>query len=361
MSLTRFALTLSALALAAAGAVAQPAQPAQPAPSEAELEYWRSVQRIDTADAYRSYLASFPSGLFSGLARLKLAAPATPASAKASEPPALQAAASSGSLRSFSEPLANSSAVSLNLGDRLNGPGLVTVGAVGARKQIVLPPGEWVLLAAADRKSVQATIPYSREYPIGITTLTFGRFASDRLAALIRVTSSRQIANVNSWTDFEGCDRSMGSAGLAHARTRVGLRDECSALRVENDPSERLFAASEELKASLGRLGARMSGAAVVSSLSFGDSRLGYLGISRLDWPGTALGAAADRATAWRAPGIEGFPAHQNYLTHLDAAWQGYRKLATDGFQRAFESPDLVPNVPARPNAELSGLADFAN
>jgi len=366
MSLFRIALVLGSLALVATGAPAQSAKAAdaakaatREAPGEAELEYWRSAQRIDTVAAYRAYLDSFPSGFFAGLARLKLATPPAAAPAKATDAPMPQAAVSNATLRNFSEPLANSSAVSLNLGDRLNGPGLVTVGGVGTRKQIVLPPGEWILLAATDRKSVQLTSPNARDAAIGITTLVFGRFTGERLASLIRVTSNRQVANVAFWTDLEACDRSQGPSGLAHAKTRDGLRDECNALRVEANPVGGIFSGSDEFKASLARLGATVSGTGLVSTLTLGDSRFGYLGVTRIDWPGTALGAAADRVASWRAPGVDKYAAHQSYLKRLGEWSQAYRKLAADGFRRSFDSPDLVANVPARPNAELAGLADF--
>lgn len=366
MAWIRFTLALSALALVATSAPAQPAKTSPPsadlakaAASEAELEYWRSVQRIDTPAAYRSYLDSFPNGLFANLARLKLALPAAPAApAKAPEVPVSQAAGSA-SLRSFSEPLVDSGAVAFNLGDRLNGPGLMMVGSVGAKKQLLLPPGEWVLLAATDSKSVQGTIPYAREYPIGLTTLVFGRFAGTRVSSLLRYTSNRQVAYVSAWTDLEACDRSAGGAGIAYAKLRNGLRDECSALRVEDDAADKLLATSPETKASLARLGASVRGAGLVSTLTFGDSRLGYLGITRIDWPGTALGPAADRASAWRVPAIESAAAHQRYLKRLGDWAQAYRTLATEGFKRSFETSDLVANVPARPSPELSGLADF--
>ncbi len=341
--------------------------------SDVELEYWRSVQRIDTPSAYRAYLDAYPKGAFAALAKMKTeaasATPAKPAEVPAAATPtpttapttAPAVAKPAGSLRSFSQPLENSGEFSFNLGDRLNGPGVLTVGSLGAKKQIVLPGGEWVVLAAVDTKSVQSSgvLNNPRANVVALTTLVAAKFSGNRLMSLMRVTSTRLIAKAATWTDLDDCDPRAGTVSLQHKRSRDGLRDECQSIQVDGDPLAKPFAASEESKTSLDKLGASVSGAALVSSFVVSDSRSGYLGVARIDWPGAVLGATAERASAWRPEAIETNPAHAAYLKGLSAWAQSYRTLTLDGFTRRFEASDLVANAPRRPSAELSAAADF--
>jgi hypothetical protein len=353
----RLVSACAVLCLAAASATAQV--------SDVELEYWRSVQRIDTPSAYRAYLDAYPKGAFAALAKMKTEA-ASPLPAKPAEPPTATATAPAtanpaGSLRSFSQPADSSGEFSFNLGDRLNGPGVLTVGSLGAKKQIVLPGGEWMVLAVVDSKSVQSSgvLNNPRANVVALTTLVAAKFSGNRLMSMMRVTSTRQIAKVGTWADLDDCDPKAGTAALQYKRSRDGLRDECQSIQVESEPLAKPFAASEETKTSLDKLGARVSGAALVSSFVLSDSRSGYLGVTRIDWPGTVLGAAADRASAWRTEAIEASPSHAAYLKALSEWALSYRTLAADGFTRRFETSDLVANTPRRPSAELSAATDF--
>lgn len=334
--------------------------------TDVELEYWRSVQRIDTPSAYRSYLDAYPKGAFAALAKMKVApeaaslVPAKPAEVPTAAPTAL-IAKTAGTLRSFSEPVANSGEFAFNLGDRLTGPGVLTVGSLGAKKQIVVPSGEWVVLAAVDTKSVQPSgvLNTPRANVVALTTFVAAKFSGNRLLSLMRVTSTRQIATSSTWTDLDDCDPKTAAAGLQHKRTRNGLRDDCQSIQVENDPLGKPFAASQEARSSLDKLGATASGAALVSSFVFSDSKSGYLSVTRSDWPGAVLGAAADRASAWRAEAIDASPAHAAYLKSLSEWALSYQTLAADGFKRRFETGDLVANTPRRPSAELLAATDF--
>ena len=75
------ALGPTALALALLAGLGMPAPAAQaqataaqaPAPSAAELEFWRSTERLGTAEAYAAYLAAYPSGHFATVARPAMA------------------------------------------------------------------------------------------------------------------------------------------------------------------------------------------------------------------------------------------------------------------------------------------------
>src|SRR5882672_318429 len=53
-------------------AQAQAQSPAQGAANPIEIEFWRSTDRMATAEAYRAYLDAYPSGSFVVLARLAL-------------------------------------------------------------------------------------------------------------------------------------------------------------------------------------------------------------------------------------------------------------------------------------------------
>ena len=359
MGIVRFVTVSALLFLAAASAMSQV--------TDVELEYWRSVQRIDTPGAYRSYLDAYPKGAFAALAQLKVAPQATSlAPSKSAETPAVVAptagiAKPAGTLRSFSEPVNYSGEFTFNLGDRLNGPGVLTVGSMGAKKQIVVPSGEWVVLAAVDTKSTQPSAIFNspRANVVALTTFVAAKFSGNRLLSLMRVTSTRQIAKSNTWVDLDDCDPKAGAASLQHKRSRSGLRDDCQSIQIENEPLGKPFAASEETKSSLDKLGATASGAALVSTFVFSDSRSGYLGVTRIDWPGAVLGAASDRASAWRAELLEGSPSHSAYLKGLSEWALSYRTLAADGFTRRFETSDLIANAPRRPSAELSAATDF--
>lgn len=347
-----WALLAAASSEVSAALPADTALAANEAPNESELEFWRSAQRIDTPAAYRAYLDAFPNGLFASLARMKAAggagaaAPMPPVTANAARPAA--------NLRYFSEPLADSGAIQLKLGDRLAGPGLLTLGAIGARKQLVIPAGEWVLLAAADTASIQSpTIATLRPVRASMTTLVFGKFSGDQLATLLRMTTNTQIAKAGTWTDLESCDPVAGAVVLEHKRTTGKFREECRAVRVEEYPLDAAGAAADEAKRNIVRLGARIGDAGVVSSLTLAEPKRGYLGITRIDWPGAVLGAAAERASAWRGAALEGSAERQAYLKRLSEWSRAYRELASEGYERNFEGADIVANAPARPNAEL--------
>lgn len=335
-------------------------------PSEGELEFWRSAQRIDTPASYRAYLEAFPRGLFSGLARLKLtkeAATADPQRPSDLPPPAAPtgvAARPTADLRYFSKPTVNSGALIFNLGDRIAGPGVLTVGSIGAKKQIVLPAGEWILLAAVDTKSVQPPVSAiaNGENRVSLTTISFGRFAGDRLIALMRFTTNTQIASGTSWTDIVGCDQS-NAANLEHSRTQAGLREDCEALRIEAS-STKTSIFSEELQESVARLGANLSGVALVTTITFAERRLGYLGITRIDWPGAVLGMTWDVAPSWRPLAIEDSTERRAYVKRLRDWTRAYRILATEGYQRRFDTADLVANAPAASTTMPPQIADFS-
>ena len=321
-----------------------------------EAEFWRSAERIGTPEAYRAYLAAFPSGVFAPLARAALAKESSLATPGANAAGATRAEVAkpsdnkaSPTLRYFSEAAPYTGSIAFNVGDRFTGPGPLTVGWIGAKKQVVLPPGEWVVLAATDGKSYQAqmavTIPGVNR--VDLTTLVLGKFAGDRLSALLRFTSNIRPATTPTWTDLAECDLSDATR-LHHARTQpTTFRNECVAIRSLANPMTEAYPAADEVRRSLARIGARMSGAAVVLVLSFAERANGYLGITRMDWPALTLGAESEPAEAWYPQSLSSSPLRSAYVTALLAWAQAYRAVASDGYRRALGAADLTPGAGA--------------
>ena len=52
----------------------QKADDQSPVDTEVELEFWRSIKDSDDPDMFRAYLETYPHGVFSTLAKLKIQA-----------------------------------------------------------------------------------------------------------------------------------------------------------------------------------------------------------------------------------------------------------------------------------------------
>jgi len=223
--------------------------------------------------------------------------------------------------------------VTLNIGDRHKGPTALTVGWLGARKQLVLPSGEWVTLSAADRKLALAS-----NINATITTITFGKFTGDRLSTLLRFTFSSQVPSVSGWPDLAGCDRA--DAQLMHsARSQQGVRDECMSLRATAQPMSVVFQGADELRASLDKLGARVSGPALTTTITMADKRHGYWGLTRCDWPGATMGAEADKIGEWRRD-LLALPAPKAAYANGLWTWaERYRPHAVEGHGNDYSGP----------------------
>lgn len=300
--------------LLVAGAFAQ-------APGDVELEMWRSATRIDTPAAYQAYLAAYPGGSFAPMARAALAKAPPPAAAVAPAPSAL--APYTGS--------ANSGATDLAVGARLVGPGVLTVGSLGARRQLVLPAGEWVLLAAEDHRT-------SGTLQISLASLAFGQFEGAQLRSLLVASFNRRAVAVQSgssanlqamgllprWTAAEQCEAAAGADLFREVAGTPALRH-CAVVRPADDWRATLATTPlpEPLDASLKALQAVVSPFALRSELHFTDQRYGWMALTRLDT--AAVGAA---------------PARIDWLRR-------YLPLATRGYGRNFDAEDLVPGQTA--------------
>jgi hypothetical protein len=348
------ALPMPGFAQSEAPRTAAPAQP-----GAAELEFWRSAERLGTPDGYRAYLAAFPEGFFAALARASLAqggaARATPAPAGAG------VQAPSPALRHFTAPVTHSGAVTFNLGDRFTGPGVISVGWAGAKRQVVLPPGEWVVLAMADHK--EDMTPPAYRFPTRVVadigTLVLGRFSGTRLAAAMIYQSSIRPIQVDDWTDIAGCQPGAVES-LFHESTRPsGLRSACAAVKPVVAPLAAKTAAMEEARASLARLGAQVQGDALAAIAVVSEPRRGYLAGTRLDWPGVALGTESDAAAAWSRAGSARDSRRAATVAGL-IEWLGtYRKLIDDAYGFRINQDDLKAGAGASTGGNALGLRDF--
>ena len=330
------ALRLCTLALALA-AVALPA-PAQSAASEVELESWRAASRLDTAEAYRAYLQQYPQGAFARFAELALAklgagSPAAPTPAAPASPPAAPSA-----LASTTAGL-DTNMVELRVGDRLQGPGVITVGSIGSRRHVLLPRGEWVVLAGFDLRS-------ANQVPVPMVTLAFGQFSGAELRSLLSVSFNRRavapaggagpslvaMGMLPRWTAAEQCE-AASPAYLHHAVAASRTLKRCEFLRPiagGEDP----WAGSGELRSGVGAalalLKAQPLRAALRSEVHVTDHRLGYMAYTRLD----AAAPAEPRATWLKAFG----------------------PLVASAYERELELDELRPGQPAPAGAAQLAL-----
>jgi hypothetical protein len=250
--------------------------------------------------------------------------------AQAADSAALAAAASAadGRLHYFSVEPQLSGSTAFNLGDRFVGPGVVTVGWLGSKKQIVLPAGEWVALAMVDHPS--------REGAAQMGTVAFGQFQGQRLATLLEVTFNRRATRVRSWPEMDACLGNSGSQWLHHwATSASAVTTECEAVSMAADApgTSELAAVASERRESLERLGAAApSGPASVARIFLTRDNVGYLGVTRIDW-NTSEQEARERLVPWL---------------------ERYRALVETGFRRGFDRSDLQPTTGDAPAAAAS-------
>jgi hypothetical protein len=306
-----------------------PAHP-QAAASEIELESWRAASRLDTPDAYRAYLAQYPSGAFARFAQLALAKLGGPAPAAAAPAPSALPAA-------MAE--LDTNIVELRVGERLNGPGVISVGSFGSRRHVLLPRGEWVVLAGFDHRS-------GNQVPVPMVTLAFGQFAGEQLRSVLAVSFNRRnvapasgggpsivaMGMLPRWTAAEQCE-APSPALLHHAVAATRTLKHCDAMRRLAE-GEDAWAGSGELRsgvdAALQLLKAQPLRPALRSEVHLTDNRYGYMGYLRLD----ANLPATERATWLKA----------------------YGPLAAGAYERELELDELRPGQPAPASAQQLAL-----
>jgi hypothetical protein len=245
------------------------------------------------------------------------------------------AAQSAAALLHFSEAPPDTGAVGFNIGDRFAGPGALNFGRFGARRQVVLPEGEWVALAGSDWQAPLMSSQTVAGVNASLSTIVFGRFDGDRLVTMLRYTANTRPpptlttgAIGSTWPDAERCD-APAPTRVFHERQRPdAFREDCLSVGLLTDVLAEPWPGSAELKRSLERLGGRVGGAAVVTTVSFSEMRrYGYLGIVRIDWP--AADASTEQAGALAA-------SMRTWATD-------YRKTALEGYRSDYSGKALAP------------------
>ncbi len=343
--------TLTALTVLTVTMTLLPAGPAQaqsaaPAANSADADFWRSAERIGTIDAMRAYLAAFPQGFYAALARAAIDrlqaeanAPRAPATTTAPTAPAAPAAGTvlpaptSTGLKSDPAKVlagvATSGAITMMPGETYFGPGPITVGYLGAKKQLVLPNGAWVLVSVADRTSSSIT-------GVTLVSMVFAQFREGRLVSLMSYLFNGRTVRGHNWTDADQCHNGnaprtgqkeaivQGSARICGWTVRqTGMP------RVVDDPGW------EEAPGVVQRLGAQMPPPPVQYTRAWATDFSGnYLAIRRADFefPG---GAAATQTAR--------------------AAWlRDYLPLMLEGLDKKIGATELEPNQSQLPRVRLT-------
>lgn len=229
-------------------------------------------------------------------------------------------AASAPTLPAYSDEPVHTGAATFNLGDRFTGPGVLTFGWLGSKKQLSLPPGDWVVLAAVDHD-------YSpgKTTTVQLVTVVMGQFRGAQLASTLRVTGNRRAGKAGdiTWTDLERCrsrqpNKRLWGHGTARGETPEGCAE---VLRVADTRPEDMGSAAAEVTASLARLQVRpVAGPAFLSHFYATDHADGFLRVVRTDW----VAADAD--------------------FHPYAAWaEAYEPLVVKGLAKSVDLDDLAP------------------
>lgn len=311
-----------------------------PAPSTLEVEYWRSTEKIGTEAAYRAYLAAFPSGFYSGLAsaaiaKLPIAAPTVRVGPNQSPAKQDVTDAQGGAAKRVEVDLARisdaapSGAVTFRIGDQFHGPGPITVGWLGAKKQIVIPAGTWVVLAASDHKS-------SHTAPIQLTTVVLGRFEGTLLTSQFAVAfDSRPGSRWARWTEAEKCEAADPSVHFQWKST-IGTLSQCLQVKLVAQPRPlgEWTGVYAGVRTNLARLDAHfVEGYGVDTTIHLANSQGGYMKVSRFDFDVVP----ADVPRPPQAAIVEA-------IIGPKGKWaRAYVGLALDGMGRNLPTADLTP------------------
>ncbi|MBI5716071.1 MAG: hypothetical protein HZC37_00080 [Burkholderiales bacterium] len=333
-------------ALSYAQAAAQPAAQAPAGPATADAEFWRSAERIGTVDALRAYLKAFPQGFYADLAKAAIdrllaegprapggapgapGAPAAGASPRTAAAAGLPAAPSTTGLKIDPAQLLagtpTSGAITMLPGETYYGPGPITVGYLGAKKQLVLPNGAWVLLAVADRQSGHSPA-------VPLVSMVFGQFREGQLISLMSYLFNGRSATLRNWPEVEDCHaEKMPRGSVREASVQRAARVCGWTVRSATAPKV-VDAAWEQAQGVVVRLGALMPAPPLLYTRAWAtDNNGNYLGIRRSDFIATA--AIGGRATWLR-----------DYLPWM-----------LEGLDKKIGASELEPNQSRAPNLRLA-------
>jgi hypothetical protein len=199
-----------------------------------------------------------------------------------------------------------SGSVTMMPGEIYLGPGPMTVGYLGAKKQLVLPNGAWVLLAMGDRNISVRGLPSS------LTMMVFGQFQEGLLKTLMAYQfNGRSASGRMTWSDLEACFRQGGPNGSRKVELSSGSTRACGWTTRLNRLPEVVDGAWGEALAAVPRLGSQVPQAPFVYTRVWaGDGTVDYMHLRRLDFdPARKLdvGLRAEWLEAYLGPFLDGF------------------------------------------------------
>jgi hypothetical protein len=201
----RWASLLTLLCAASSLQTAQ-AQGSTPGPDAVELELWKGASLINTPSSYRAYLNRYPNGAFAEMARAGLSQPATQGGAQAPAAPQVGPTRLQLDGAALRRQAASTSAVEFGPGAFFVGPGFVTAGHWGAKRQLAIPSGRWVVVAATDHSLVGQQV-------VQLTTVGLLRTDSEAAGSTLFITFNRRSlpavaaprGTIPSWEALDSC------------------------------------------------------------------------------------------------------------------------------------------------------------
>jgi hypothetical protein len=271
-------------------------------PQETEFKIWTQAETAHTVAGYQQYLDMYPNGRYAdrvkALMHRLLNPPSKSAANAAPATPAQPAPLSTGLRESPAKLLSGaprSGAVDQMPGETYIGPGPLTVGHWGARKQLVLPTGAWVLLASVDRTSGH------QNSPVPLVSLVFGQYRSGQLVSFMSYLFNGRTQNgARTWGDFDDCHNKPPAQAL-RVQESSGSAKLCAWTQTLMQTARVEDAGWEAAVASTAQLGAPLPAAPLLfTRATVLDSNGHYLTIRRADFaPSGDASAALQARHSW--------------------------------------------------------------
>jgi hypothetical protein len=232
--------------------------------------------------------------------------------------------------------------------DKLNGPVTYSVGGTGAKKQILIPKGEWMVLASVDHNMMIPSSGLSREMLVRFSTIALAKFDSTRTSSILVVTFNRTVTptTLSSWPDAVKCEGNEAPSFYSSKEGDFTLR-RCSFVRAVADKQLRESAVPnlwQDVDASLRGL-SRNFGQFNIESSIFVVDRRDYLHIARFDC--TQL--KADGLGCEPIPDSTKQPSVKSPNVEARISWaKAYLPFAVAGFKSNLDDGDSLTTSQAK-------------
>jgi len=333
------AVLVLAAPLAISDAVAQTSS----SPSLIEREFWSSTHQIGTVAAYQAYLNKFPKGFFVPLASAAInkADNAVSSTSPSNLRPSNDREASdsnSGRAHFNASKIVGptkSSAITQQVGDVFHGPGPITVGWLGAKKQIVVPRGEWVLLAAEDSLSTHT-------HSMSLTSLVLAKLEDNTVRSFLLARFNSKGGNSkNSWSDASACESPPPSALFAWHEQEFWVTQCVKAALLTQAKTAKILSGSiwkDALQSLATGDGALPNSPALLTEMFYTGDSSNYLKVSHIDF-----GVSLEESTlAPSASSIDLSPAGREKWA------KAYSAVAALGYRKKLSEDELYAGDPAR-------------